>query len=269
MATNFLSRPDGRLAYDVAGEGPLVVAVHGMGVTSAVYRFTVAPLVEAGYRVATFDIRGHGHSDDGFSSYDDVALASDLLALIDELGGGPALVLGSSMGAGAAVIAAAQAPEKVAGLALLGPFVRQPKLNAAKTLMMRAVLMKPWGPAAWRAYHRSAYPGRKPADFAAQERAMMASLRRGGHWRSFIATTHTTHDPAERVLDQVKAPALIAMGAADPDWPDPAAEAKWAADRLNAELLIVPDAGHYPMTEYPEIVNPALSAFAAKVLGRA
>jgi pimeloyl-ACP methyl ester carboxylesterase len=268
MATNFLSRPEGRLAYEVSGEGPLVVAVHGMGVTRAVYRSTVAALVADGYRVAAFDIRGHGDSDDGFSSYDDVALASDLLALIDALGGGPALVLGSSMGAAAGVIAAAQAPERVAGLALLGPFVREPRSSALKTLMMRAMVMKPWGPLAWRAYLRSAFPGRKPVE-AELEPELMASLRRGSHWRSFVATTRTTHDPAERVIDAVRAPALVVMGAADPDWPDPTAEARWAAERLNAELVIVPDAGHYPMSEYPEIVNPALSAFAAKVFAHA
>ncbi|HEY4279435.1 MAG TPA: alpha/beta hydrolase [Conexibacter sp.] len=267
MATNFLSRPEGRIAYDVTGDGPLVVCVPGMGVVRSVFRSTVAPLVAAGYRVATFDIRGHGDSDDSFSSYDDEALASDLLALIDHLGGGSALVLGSSMGAGAGVIAAAQAPEKIAGLGLLGPFVRQPAVNAAKTLMMRVMLTKPWGPAAWRTYHRSCYPGRKPADFADYEQAIDASLRRGDHWRSFVKTTHTSHDPAEAATARVTAPVLVVMGARDPDWPDATAEARWAAERLNGELLIVPDGGHYPMAEYPELVNPALLAFAELVFG--
>jgi pimeloyl-ACP methyl ester carboxylesterase len=150
----------------------------------------------------------------------------------------------------------------------LGPFVREPQSSPLKALMMRAMLMKPWGPLAWRAYLRSAFPGRKHVE-AQLEPELTASLRRGDHWRSFVATTRTAHDPAERVIDSVGAPALVVMGAADPDWPDPAAEATWAAERLNAELVIVPDAGHYPMTEYPEIVNPALRAFADKVFARA
>jgi pimeloyl-ACP methyl ester carboxylesterase len=68
--------------------------------------------------VVAVDIRGHD-SDATFASYDDVALAGDILALIDELGA-PAFVVGNSMGAGAGVIAAADAPSKVSGLALFG-----------------------------------------------------------------------------------------------------------------------------------------------------
>jgi pimeloyl-ACP methyl ester carboxylesterase len=56
------------------------------------------------------------------------------------------------------------------------------------------------------------------------------------------------------------------MGTKDPDWPDPSAEARFVADALQAELLLVPEAGHYPMAEYPELVNPALIAFARRVI---
>ena len=48
-----------------------------------------------------------------------------------------------------------------------------------------------------------------------------------------------------------------------------AAEAAWIAERLRAEVLLVPDAGHYPQTEAPEIVNPALVGFCASVAPRA
>ena len=44
-----------------------------MGDLRSVYRFTVPALVDAGYRVATMDLRGHGDSDDSFSTFDDVA----------------------------------------------------------------------------------------------------------------------------------------------------------------------------------------------------
>lgn len=262
MSFSYLNLPEGRIAYDVVGDGPLVVGVPGMGVLRSEYRRTVPALVAAGFRVATFDLRGHGDSDATFSAYDDEAAAGDLLALIDALGGGPALVLGNSMGAGAAVIAAARAPERVAGLALLGPFVRNPDVGRLKELAMRAALLKPWGPAAWKAYYRSAFPGAKPADFAEQEAAMQASLRRPGRWKAFQRTTRTSHAPAEAALGGVRAPALVVMGTADPDWPDATAEARWVADALAAELLLVDGAGHYPMAEQPEVVSPALIAFA-------
>ena len=54
------------------------------------------------------------------------------------------------------------------------------------------------------------------------------------------------------------APTLVVMGEKDPDWRDPAAEARWVADRLAGEQLMVPGAGHYPQAEYPEVVGPAV-----------
>ncbi|GAA4677864.1 alpha/beta fold hydrolase [Phytohabitans rumicis] len=268
MTTSYLDRGEGRIAYDVQGEGPLVVCVPGMGDLRSNYRFTVPALVAAGYRVATMDLRGHGDSDDGFGAYDDVALASDILALIAHLGG-PALVLGNSMGAGAAVIAASDDPAAVAGLGLLGPFVRNPKVNPLLLLVMRVMLVKPWGPAAWKAYYKTLYPGRRPADLAAHVDRVAGSLARGGHWRSFVRTTRTSHAPAEARLDGVRSPAIVVMGEKDPDFPDPAAEARFAGERLSGEVVLVPDSGHYPMADSPDVVNPALIAFAGKVFDRA
>lgn len=71
------------------------------------------------------DLRGHGGSDATFGDYDDVAAATGSIALIEVLGGGPAVVVGNSMGAGAAAWAAAERPDLVAGLVLVGPFAPQ------------------------------------------------------------------------------------------------------------------------------------------------
>ena len=109
QGTSYLYRPEGRIGYDVGGVGPLIVLVPGMGDLRAAYRFLAPELRAAGYRVACTDLRGHGDSDANFASYGDVETASDIVALIEELGG-PAIVVGNSMGAGAAVFAAAERP---------------------------------------------------------------------------------------------------------------------------------------------------------------
>ncbi|MFI6758233.1 alpha/beta fold hydrolase [Micromonospora sp. NPDC050417] len=264
MTINFLDRGEGRIAYTVRGEGPLVICLPGMGELRSSFRFTEPALVEAGYRVAVLDLRGHGDSDDGFHRYDDDALASDALALVDQLGG-PALLVGNSMGSSAAVLAAAAAPAKVSGIALIAPFVRDPKINPLMRLIMRLLLVRPWGPAAWRTYHRTLFPGRPPTDLAEHQNRLTESLRRGDHWKSFVRTTHTSHEPVHRQLDQVRANTLVVMGEKDPDYPDPAAEARYVAERLRGELLLVAGSGHYPMAEYPEQVNPALINFANRV----
>src|SRR5271169_4934470 len=115
--TSYLSCHEGRIGYDVAGAGSLVVLVPGMGDLRAGYRFLAPALRAAGYRVACTDLRGHGDSDATFTSYGDEETAGDVVALIEELGG-PAVVAGNSMGAGSAVLAAAQRRELVSGLVL-------------------------------------------------------------------------------------------------------------------------------------------------------
>jgi pimeloyl-ACP methyl ester carboxylesterase len=267
--TRYLDRPGGRLAWDIAGEGPLVVAVPGMGDLRSNFRFLTPVLVEAGYRVATMDLRGHGESDATFDTYDDVAAGTDILALIGHVGG-PAVVVGNSMGAGAAVWAAAEDPAAVSGLVLLGPFVRNVPVGPVKTLLFRLAMMRPWGRKVWDAYIPSLYPGRPPADLGQHRARIRESLRRPGRWAALAATSHTTHAPAESRLAQVRAPALVVMGAADPDFPDPVAEAAWVSERVGGtEPLLVPEAGHYPHAEYPEIVGPAVVSFLQRVAPRA
>lgn len=258
--TVYLPRPEGRIAYQVAGQGPLVVCAPGMGDLRSVYRYLTPGLVDAGYRVAAMDLRGHGDSDATFGSHDDVAAGTDLVALVEHLGG-PAVLVGNSMGAGAAAWAAAEAPGLVSGMVLIGPFVRDVPVGRLKMAAFRMALLRPWGPAAWDAYYAKLYPGRPPADLAEHRARIRESLRRPGHWKAFVATTRTSHAPVEARLDGVQAPTLVVMGEHDPDFPDPAAEAELVAGRLGGQVLMVPGSGHYPQAEYPEVVLPAVVEF--------
>ena len=101
--TGYLSRPEGRIGYDVAGDGSLVVLVPGMGDLRAGYRFLAPALREAGYRVACTDLRGHGDSDATFTPT--AMRKPPAIHPPDRELGGPAVVVGNSMGAGAAVLA--------------------------------------------------------------------------------------------------------------------------------------------------------------------
>jgi pimeloyl-ACP methyl ester carboxylesterase len=256
-----LQRPEGRIAYDVTGEGPLVVCLPAMGELRSSYRHLTPLLVAAGFRVATLDLRGHGDSEATFSAYDDEALASDALALVDELGG-PAYLVGNSMGAGAAVIAAADRPAAVRGLVLVGPFVRNPPGGALAVLMFRLALLKPWGPKAFKSYYPKWTPGVRPEGYDEHTAEVAENLRRPGHWKAFVRTTRTTHAPAEARLDDVRAPAVVVMGTDDVDWKEPAAEAAWIGDRLGAEVVMAPGAGHYPQAQAPSLVADALATLA-------
>jgi len=259
----FVQRDEGRISYEVSGEGPLVVCVPGMGELRSIYRYTVPALVANGFRVASMDLRGHGDSDATFSSYDDPAAASDIEALIGHLGG-PAVVVGNSMGGAAAVMVAAGRPDLVAGLVLVGPVVREQPIGAVTSLLTRLLMGGPWARAAWASYLPRLSPGRRPEDFAEHRAAIVASMRRPGYTQAFRKTTRTNHAKAEATIGDVRARALVVMGERDPDFRDPTAEARWLSERLNAEVVMVPGAGHYPQAEYPEIVGPPVVAFVSR-----
>ena len=264
-ATRYVTRPEGRIAYDVQGTGPLVVLVPGMGDLRATYRHLTPDLVAAGYTVATTDLRGHGDSDTTFSSYGDPETAGDIEAVIDELGG-KAVIGGNSLAAGAAVIVAAQHPEKVTALALFGPFVRNPAASAFQTWLFHTMMAPLWVSTMWKSYMPTLYKGKKPADFEQYRARVVASLKRPGYGKAFSLTTRqTSHAPAEARLGDVTAPAIVIMGDSDSDFKDPAGEATWIGEKLNAQVVMVADAGHYPQSQQPEITTPAVLGFLATV----
>lgn len=256
----FLDRPGGRVAYDVAGGGPLVVCIPGMGSMRSVYRHLASDLIEAGYRVACMDLRGHGDSDATFDSYNDGATADDTSALIEHLGGS-AVIVGNSMGAAAAVLSAAAQPAGVRGLVLIGPFVRDIPTSLATRVLLRALMAGPWAARAWLSYLPKLFPARRGEEFQRIKDETADSLRRPRHRAAFVRTTRTSHEMAEAALPDVRVPTLVVMGSKDPDYPDPAVEAQWVADQLGGEIEMIADAGHYPQAEFPELVGPAVMDF--------
>ncbi|HXF57657.1 MAG TPA: alpha/beta hydrolase [Actinomycetota bacterium] len=153
----------------------------------------------------------------------------------------------------------------VRGLVLIGPFVRNVPVGALKLALFRLMLLRPWGPTLWEAYVKRLHPSRPPADLAVHRARFREGLRRPDRWQAFLATTRTSHAPAEARLDRVRVPMLVVMGDRDPDFPDPRAEARNIAEPVGGEVLIVPGGGHYPQAEYPEVVGHAVVRFLGQV----
>ena len=264
MTISFVDADGGQLAVDVQGEGPLVICSPGMGDFRDAFAPLAEHLVARGYRVASVDLRGHGDSTLGFTSYGDEATAGDLLAVVDAIGGGPAVLVGASMSAAAAVIAAGRRPDKVNGLILLGPYLRN---GGGKTVrrLLHVALTKPWGPSIWRLYAAKLWPGlgKDAAKRAARSRSL---LTRPGRWPPFHATSDVDHDVVAPWIGRVQAPVLVVIGDADPDWKCPLEEAAWVASNFaGAETVVAHGAGHAPMLERPEIVNPAVLGILQKL----
>ena len=58
---------------------------------------------------------------------------------------------------------------------------------------------------------------------------------------------------------------LVVMGEKDPDFPDPRLEAEWISQALHAKVVMIPDAGHYPQSQQPEITTAAMISFLQEV----
>lgn len=269
--TQYLSVDGGTIAYEVAGEGPLVVLAHGIGDSRDAYRFVAPLLVAQGYRVAVTDLRGCGESSASWPSFTSTDIAHDLIALIRHLGG-PAVLVGHSKSGGAATIAAAEAPDVISGIVELGPFTRKLsiKLGDLRVARYRRGTLRLLGAGLlgskrfWRAYLEHAYPQRKPADWTSQLARTDTMLDQPGRMKAFQSMVRTAPTDADAQLANVHVPALIVEGSLDPDWADPRAEGEAIVAAMPAgvaRLEMIEGAGHYPHVQYPDEVTALIVTF--------
>lgn len=106
-----------KIAYAVEGEGSPLLLAHGFASTHHVNWIAtgwVKALTDAGYRVILPDMRGHGESGKSHEKADYTlsVMASDLVALLDHLGEPGADLMGYSMGAMVALVAAMEHPDR-------------------------------------------------------------------------------------------------------------------------------------------------------------
>src|SRR5262245_22201053 len=117
-----------QLNVAVAGQGPLILCVHGFPELWYSWRHQIAHFSERGYKVAALDVRGYGGSSKPreTAAYSIRNLASDVGAVINQLGGGTSILFGHDWGAPIAWNTALLFPEKVTAVAGLSvPYIPQ------------------------------------------------------------------------------------------------------------------------------------------------
>jgi pimeloyl-ACP methyl ester carboxylesterase len=261
------------ISYLEAGEGPLLLLVHGMAGTARNWDAVIEPLSLRNTVIAP-DFPGHGESEPGGGDYSLGSLASSLRDLMIALGHERATLVGHSLGGGVALQFAYQFPEMVERLVLVSSGGLGPEVGA----ILRAAAL----PGADLFIRATAAPGaatvgrlagalgkvglRPNADLAEVGRAY-ASLADADRRKAFLSTLHAvvgTDGQRVAALDRLylaeDLPILIVWGERDPIIPvghGRAAHAQLPGSRLE----VFPDAGHIPMQESPGRFAAVLQRF--------
>ena len=106
------------IAYRTGGEGPVVLLIHGMAGSSAMWK-PILPLISAEVTYLAPDLPGHGRSDKPRGDYSLGAQASMLRDLLSTLGHQRVSIVGQSLGGGIALQFCYQYPERCERLALV------------------------------------------------------------------------------------------------------------------------------------------------------
>lgn len=233
------------IAYEVHGEGPPVVCVHGFasnGKVNWVATGWAEALQAAGYGVVILDNRGHGQSEKLYdpAAYDAREMARDVANLVDHLGLARVALLGYSMGARISAFMCLDAPEKVACAVFggLGANMMRPMLDSAEIIAaLRA-------PALSAVTHETGRRFRIFAEHTGSDIEALAAAMAGSR----------TPVPREGVA-RIAVPVLVAVGSKDDVGGDPEA---LAALMARGEALVIAGRDHMRATGDPQFKRGAL-----------
>jgi 3-oxoadipate enol-lactonase len=259
-AMTMLWRP--ALHWERTGEGPPVLLIMGLGLSSGAWWRTV-PVLARELGVITFDNRGVGRSRALLHAYTTEAMADDAAAVLDASGVERAHVYGISLGGMVAQQLALRHPQRVRSLVLGathagGPRIVRPDRDVMGFLRHRLAMRHEqgaWGsvPFNYSERARAEHPERIAEDIAQRlSHPFPLQAYRAQMWAGAL------HDCSDR-LDAIAAPTLVVHGR--DDRMVPVENGRLIAARIpDAELLELPDTGHLYPTEAPD-VDQRIAAF--------
>lgn len=269
-----------RLHYVEAGDGPLVVLLHGFPDFWYGWKHQIPALANAGYRVIAPDLRGYNLSDKpkGVKSYRHEAIVDDVAALIRHAGGGKATVVGHDWGGLIAWATPMRHPDLVERLIVIN--APHPQVWAREVWKPRQL---------WRSWYQFAVqiPRLPEAAIRARDFAMLRSILRKDPARPGAFTEEDIQLHVEAMarpgaltaalnyyrammrrnpirmmksMRRIDVPTLLIWGEKDRylgPWLTHGLE-RWVPD-IRVECL--PDASHWVMVDEPERVNRLIEEF--------
>ncbi|PKA44322.1 alpha/beta hydrolase [Rhizobium sullae] len=239
-SAGFVEHDGASIWYATYGAGPAVVLLHGGLGNSGNWGYQVPALIESGRQVVVIDSRGHGRSTRDSQPYKYELMASDVLAVMDHLELAKAALVGWSDGACTALILADQHPDRVFGVFF---FACNMDPNGTKEFVATPVIDRCFS------RHRKDYQALSATpdqfDTFVQDVARMMATE----------PNYTASD-----LERIKVPVAVVLGERD-EFIKPEHADYLARTIPDAELILLPDAGHFAPLQRPEHFNREVIGF--------
>lgn len=254
-----LSRAGSSIQYWLSGpsDAPLVALTHGASMDHRMFESQVSSLVASGYRVLTWDVRGHGESKPLGEMFTVPAVARDLLALIDRLGDETAALVGQSFGGYVSQELAFRHSDRVSALAVIGAtdITTPPSLPERVGLSLSPSLLRFWPDS-----HLRAQMARQTAvtpDAQQYAREATRKLSKRELLTVWTAVADCLHEEPDY---RVRCPLLIAHGEHDRVGIITRTSSAWA-EREECPYEVIPEAGHNANQDNPAATNRMLRSF--------
>lgn len=258
------------LEATVAGSGPALLLVHGFGGAKEDFADHV-PALARDHTVVTFDLRGHGDSDqpEDPAAYSLERLADDILAVADHFGFTGFRLLGHSMGGMVARKVVLTAPDRVEALVMMdstpGPvpgfdpalldLAADVALNQGKTALKE--LLDFAQPLTTPAYERIVEERPGFQEYVDSKWDRLSAVM----WGSLARAMARQSDDLPALAATLSVPLLVLVGEQDGPFVDASHAMREAI--TDTTLVIIPGAGHSPQFENPDAWIEALSGFLA------
>jgi 2-(acetamidomethylene)succinate hydrolase len=250
------------------GQGQLAIFLHGITAVGAVWDPILHRLKDS-LRVIGADQRGHGLSNKPATGYLAADFSQDVIALIEALDCGPAIVVGHSLGARNGVVAATLRPDLIKGVVAVDftPYIETEVFDALASRVNG-------GDRAFQSrqeiedYLQNRYVN-LPTD-AVKRRAQHGYRAVGDHFRpladpsAMLATANGLREDLEPAFKSVERPVLLVRGA-ESKLVSAAALARTQLLRPDMQTLVIENTDHYVPEEAPDALADAILSFVSRI----
>ena len=243
-------------ARAAGSRGPVVIFVHGVGSTAAIWDYQLRAL-SGDYRCFAVELRGNGvpRPEPPPESITREGFVDDVLAVADAAGADRFHFVGCSLGGVVGFELWKRAAQRMLSLTVVGSFAAYPNAEAYVDNVVASV--RSAGTMEAFAHERARNLGMPPGTRTDETIAQMACKQ----VPSYIASTHATWTGDYRaMLPSISVPTLVMYGTKDSVAPAALSE-EIARGVPGARLEVVQDAGHVTNADAPERFNEILRAF--------